>query len=211
MAEINIQKKKRPIWPWILGILVIVAAIILLGRDDTRKEAEQAVAPITNGDSEVPEEISEYVAFVRTSDTEQQMEIDHNYTAEGLQRLASALDALVSDTETDNMNMDDRKNRIEEVANYIQQDPHAGTHADSIRAAFMVASEVIEAVQRQNFPNLSGEAQSVRSAAQGIDPNTLTLEQTENVKRFFDESASALNEMAKRWNGNGNGNRNQRN
>ncbi len=28
MAEINIQKKKKPIWPWILGIIVLAALLI---------------------------------------------------------------------------------------------------------------------------------------------------------------------------------------
>ncbi|MBA3901528.1 MAG: hypothetical protein H0X62_15220 [Bacteroidetes bacterium] len=208
MAEIDIQKKKKPIWPWILGILVIIAAIVLLGREETRDEVGETVAPITNGEAEVPEEISEYVAYIRQTEPTEEMGIHHEYTAEGLRKLASALDALVSETDTDDVEISDKRGRIEEAANYIQQDPYAGTHADTIKAAFVVASQVILALQRQNFPDLSNEAQNLHSTAQDIDAQTLTLEQQEGVKEFFEESASTLDAMARRWNENGNGTRN---
>jgi hypothetical protein len=208
MAQIDIQKKKKPIWPWILGILVIIAAIVLLGREDTPQEAEETVAPVTNGTTQVPEQISEYVAYVQQADPSEEMGIHHEYTAEGLRKLASALDALVSETNTENVEITDQKNRIEEAANYIQQEPYAGTHADTIKAAFVVAAQVISTVQRQNFPNLSTEAQNLSSTARNIDPQTLTLEQKEGVQEFFDQSASTLDAMAKRWNGNQNGTRN---
>ena len=29
MAEINIQRKKKPVWPWIILLLVIIAAVAI--------------------------------------------------------------------------------------------------------------------------------------------------------------------------------------
>jgi hypothetical protein len=208
MAEIDIQKKKKPIWPWLLGILVLIAAIVLLGRDQTNDDTREAVTPTTESRREVPEEISEYVSYVNQSDGTAEMGPNHEYAAEGLRKLAAAIDALVNETDTDDSQISDKRNRIEEAANYIQQDPYAGTHADSIKAAFMLASEVIASVQSQNFPELSNEAQNLRNTAQDINPQTLTLEQRSGVQEFFEESASTLDAMARRWNENGNGNQN---
>ena len=44
MAEINIRKKKRPVWPWILGILAIIfLSIVLINRDDRGGRSEEAI------------------------------------------------------------------------------------------------------------------------------------------------------------------------
>ncbi|MDX5348288.1 MAG: hypothetical protein LPJ89_02020 [Hymenobacteraceae bacterium] len=42
MTEINIQRKKRPVWPWIVGLLVIIALIWLLSEafDNDREEID---------------------------------------------------------------------------------------------------------------------------------------------------------------------------
>ena len=46
MADINVERKQRSIWPWIVGLLVLALLIWLLasmlnGDDDDRVETEQ--------------------------------------------------------------------------------------------------------------------------------------------------------------------------
>jgi hypothetical protein len=206
MADINIEKKPKSVWPWIVGSILFVLAIILIFGDGWQQKMgdDSPVAGITNGNG-VPQEIEDYIAFVRTTEPSREMEMDHDYTAEGIQKLAAALDALVNETDSD-VNINDKKDRLKQTADYIQQDPYSTSHADSIKAAFTIASEIIASVQQQNFPGLSSETASVKSAAQNIDPGTQTLDQKEQVKDFFEESASALDAMAKHMNGNGNHN-----
>jgi hypothetical protein len=204
MAEIKIEKKNRPVWPWILAAVIVILAVVLLIPGDTGRNAEQAVTEITGNDrGEVPNEISEYVTFVKGREGTDEMGLHHEYTSEGIRKLSSALEALVDETGTDDNRMNENKNRLREIADYIQDDPQSLTHADSIRAAFVIASDVIVSVIDQNFPELKSESERVQSSARDVGPETATLEQQESVQSFFEESASALNEIAKRWNENG--------
>ncbi|MER2996681.1 hypothetical protein [Pontibacter populi] len=50
MVEINIEKKKKPVWPWIL-LLIIVGLIIwaIIEFTNDRTDTETAVLPATSG------------------------------------------------------------------------------------------------------------------------------------------------------------------
>jgi hypothetical protein len=201
MAEIKIEKKDRPVWPWILAAIIVIFAAVLLLRDDTRQDAKQVVSGTTSDDrGEVPDEISQYVAYVQGRDGTQEMDLHHEYTSEGIQKLASALDALVDETDTENTEVNDKRDRLKDIADYIQDDSQSLTHADSIRTAFVIASDVIASVIAQNFPELSAESQNVQSSARELSTEKPTLEQRDNVQGFFEDSATALNEISKRWN-----------
>jgi hypothetical protein len=199
MTEIHIEKKPKPVWPWIIGALLFILAIILVFGNGWQDNLKSEVA----GEQEVPREVTEYISYVRETEPAEEMDLHHDYTSEGIQRLALALEALVDETDTEGTDMDDKKDRLKQTADFIQQDPYSSTHADSIRAAFNIASELIASIQQQNFPELTSETERVRSAARDVDPQTLTLEQKTHVQHFFEESASALDAMAGRMNGNG--------
>jgi hypothetical protein len=203
MTEIHIEKKPKPLWPWIIGALFIVLAIILIFGDTWQKNiGDDLPAADITGNKAVPQEIENYIAFVKNTEPNEEMEKNHQYTSEGIQKLASALDALVDETAVDVI-INEKKDRLRQTAAYFQQDPYSSSHADSIKMAFNLASEIIMSMQQQAFPELGSEAESVRSAAQNVDQETLTLDQKGQVKTFFEESASAIDAMARNINGNG--------
>ena len=211
MAEIGIEKKK-PIWPWIILVLVILAILYFLvfadNDDDNMDEnnTEQVEEPTTGDDQargttgawdtndtssgNYGQAVSGYISHVGDKS---RMGIDHEYTNNALLQLINAVQAKAREN---NVNIDADIQQIRQNAEEITQNPQATDHADKIKEAGTNLANALEKIQKEKFPNLSQDVQEVKNAAQEIDSSTLTLEQKEDVNSFFDEAADVLQKMS---------------
>lgn len=88
MAEIKIEKKTTPVWPWILLALAVIALLIYLfafnGDGDENDEMNEITTeePADIGQVAPDNSTVEFVSFIE-EDTEQ-MGLDHEYTNEAL-------------------------------------------------------------------------------------------------------------------------------
>ncbi len=69
------------------------------------------------------------------------------------------------------------------------------THADKVRSAADVLSTSLQNMQQTKYPELSAEAADVKTAAEAIKPEVLTLDQRDAVRSFFRKAADLLNRM----------------
>jgi hypothetical protein len=214
MAEIHIQKKGAPIWPWIVGILLLVLiiwAVAAWWRTDTdapqttRPPADRApmaeqLPPRTTPGDAVPAAVREYTAFgTQPGQIDAEKGLDHEYTATGLRRLVAALDEVVEQETVNQQPLEERLARIREQADRITKDPHTLSHARMVREALTEAAMLIGDVRQRRAPDQPAVEQHVtaaRTAAGSIDPDTPLLEQHDIVRRFFRESAEALHQLA---------------
>ena len=195
-------------YAWIIGLLLLVGLIwIVADTFDDEPEREVAVVetPILEEERVVNDAvtgvaaagpISEFVAFTENDETTPDMGLDHEYTSEGLLKLKAALDALAVEQGAGDANIQQKKQELQQAADKIQQDPQSLQHANTIKDAFVKASNLLETIQQKNFPDLDDSVAEVKSAAESIDTSTQTLNQKDQVKKFFDEAGDALQEMA---------------
>lgn len=196
MAEIKIEKK-APVWPWIVAALVIIALLVyfFVLRDDNNSDqpgqeeqtTEQPATEVNRGDNGGA--VAAYVQFV---DAGRNMGLDHEYTNGALSRLTEAVRAKAGQL---NVDVSADLQQVEQNAKQIEQDPFETSHADKIRSAADILARAMGNMQQQHYPDLNKEAEAVKQAASGIDPGTLTLDQRDAVKNFFDRSASLLQGM----------------
>lgn len=196
MAEIKIEKKK-PIWPWILLIIALLAiAWYFFFRNDTDEQAESVETVETANNSaliDVHENnsmVAAYVTFIN-SDTNK-MTLDHAYTSEALTKLTNAIDAMATEAGYD-VKADIA--RAKQLADEITKDPMSTAHGDKIKRAADVLSTSLQNMQQAKYPELSAEGADVKSSASAINPETLTLNQRDAVKTFFRKAADLLNKM----------------
>jgi len=193
MTEIKIEKKK-PIWPWILLVIALLAiAWYFFFRNDKIEpvETEETASKSTLIDvHENNSTVAAYVAFIN-SDTNK-MTLDHSYTSEALSKLTAAVDAMATETGFD---VKEDINRAKQLADEIKRDPISTNHGDKIRSAADVLSTSLQNMQQAKYPELSSEGADVKSAASAINPETLTLDQRDAVKSFFRKAADLLNKM----------------
>ena len=205
MAEIKIEKKK-PVWPWILLGLIILAVILYFvfaddeGEDVLEEETtEQVVAPMETEEEETweweednlsgEESVGNYMTLI--GDTER-MGIDHEYSSEVLISLINALEnrAEEADINTE-VEIEDLKNNVRD----IKEDPLTLTHANTINNVATKIVNLMERMQKEKFPNISNDVQEVRTALQNIQPSTPTLEQKDAVNSFYKEAGDVLQNM----------------
>jgi hypothetical protein len=85
--------------------------------------------------------------------------------------------------------------QVKEYANMITTDPYETTHADNIRKAADILSNVLQNIQKAKFPGLTGEVEELRSASESIKPGVLTLDQKDAVKNYFAKASDLLQKM----------------
>ncbi len=207
MAEIKIEQKK-PIWPWMIAGLVIVALIVIFlvfrdnGKDTAEVSAEVSTEvpessyiidtnePALSGVEENNGMIAAYVNFVE--DSRGRMGLDHAYTNEALLKLIEAINARANEV---GYEIRADLEGVKEYAKGIKIDPYETTHADGIRKAADILTNVLEDMQLAIYPGLTAEVDELKSASASIDPEVLTLEQKEAVKNYFSKASDLLQKM----------------
>lgn len=193
MADIDIQRKTRSTWPWIIGLLALLTVVglwAMWGREPDRVARARVDESVGTSGTAAGGAVSEYLAFAGVTGAGQQAEMgrDHEYTAEGIRKLSEALEAVV--TRSRNTDADGRFQRFREVADRIEREPTSNAHADQVREAFTRAADVIA--------SLGGapSAQPLQDTAQSIEGTTPLLQQRDTVHAFFRQSAEAIQALA---------------
>jgi hypothetical protein len=193
MAEIIVEKRK-PVWPWFLAAFVVVFFLIyfLAFQSDNNEVTAGGVDTAVNL-IEVKENnntINSFVTFIRSDDN--RMSLDHQFTNSALYRLIESVESIAEIVEYD---IQADLEKVREYADNITVDPFVDTHADDIRRAADVLTTVLQNIQQAKYPELSSGTDNLKSAAESIDPDILTLDQRDKVKGFFAEAANLLDEM----------------
>jgi len=197
MTEIKIEKRKL-LWPWILlGIGVVVLIIYFLAFQTSSEEVKEVkeVAQVTKTNDliDVKENnttVDAYVNFIE-ADTNR-MTLDHEYTNEALLRLTNATNAMA-----DEIGYDVKADieMVNEHAEMITKDPFDISHADKIRKATDILTNVLQNIQKAKYPGLTNEVTELKNASASINPDILTLDQKDVVKSFFNKAAMLLKKM----------------
>jgi len=125
------------------------------------------------------------------------MTLDHAFTSAGIRHLADALGAVASQYNPSDANVTSDLERLRQYAEKLQEDHRSTEHADLIRKAFMMASDLMNSMQQQIKPHLGDEVAEVRQAAEAINPDQPALKQKTEVETFFRKAGSLLEGLAK--------------
>lgn len=209
MAEINIERKERHVWPWLLlGIaLLLILAFVFWWRDDPDAVAGD-LNPIVPGAVAAPGgtaggtiavnegAIGDFLAYVDSAGTPS-AGVAHNYTADGLRRLGAAIGALWNSKAGNDDAIRTELDAIRAMADSMQRNPQSTAHARFARDGARTAAALMSTVRQQHFADAaSSQVGDARNAAQALNGDQVLLEQTSNVQRFFSQSAAAIRAMA---------------
>jgi hypothetical protein len=196
----ELTNQRRSIGPGVFGAiavgLVIIGALVwLLFRGGNRADQPPA-PPAVTALVTAPEAVTEFENSVRDKRAEQEMAKDHAFTSNGLRKLAAALESLCDRDGVRSAEIGQQLAQIRKHADSIQADPHDTSHAESIRAAFNTAADLMTTLQQRHYPGLATQVAQVRRAAEAIDPAQLTLAQKAEVGAFFAQASELLRTMA---------------
>jgi hypothetical protein len=191
MAIIKIEKKKTAgLWV-VLGLILIAAFIYFMYFNDVNKEIEK-VPETTDliGVNENNNIVKAYVDFIETDSMK--MSLDHAFTNEALSKLTNATNAMADEV---GYEVKADIDKVKEYAEVITKDPFDTSHADDIRSATDILTNVLQNIQKAKYPGLTNEVAELRNASSSIIPDVLTLDQKDVVKSFFQKAADLLKKM----------------
>ena len=204
MAELNTNKKKKPIVTWVIfGVIIVVIAVWLITSlsdepklVDVKGEEEEYGTELRQNDTE--QIYTEFTSFIEDSAESLDMGIHHHYTSRGIALLSSTLEFLA---ENIGVNTQNSQNELVQKSNAIEQDPYSTEHAGTIKEAFLSAVDILEELQEERFQNMSRDVGELRQIAESLSDEDLTLDQKEKVKNFFEKSANVVSLMMQRLQG----------
>ena len=214
MADLELQRKKRPVWPWLLGLAILLALVWMgaemLGDDDP--EDTFAIAPAAVEDEAVtdpnatrpgqqgPEDVQEFRSECGTASTvRDEMDPDHALEAECLNRLARALSASVERDTVRDQALEERLDVLRQNAERLTQDPQSSDHAAQLREGMnevVLVMEQIVATRQHAGDELRTHLSELRDAAAEFEGNELLLEQKRAAAQFFEHAAMMLEAMS---------------
>lgn len=224
MAEINVERKDRSIWPWILGLLLLLLAIWglveLLGDDDDVVEqpvagmtAEPVVPAVVEepvvaeapppgaAPAALPAPVSQYMTQCTPPLPEgAEMGMQHQFTIQCVQNLADALGAVIQRDQVQGTEVSQRLDALRQRAQALQaSNAQATTHANITREAFIATADLVESVYRAGYSTVArmgDEVIQLRNAAQSVQGTVPMLNQRDAVHTFFREAGDAIRLMA---------------
>jgi hypothetical protein len=145
-----------------------------------------------------PQAVNRYLLFVALHEGATDVNRSHDYTANGLRRLAAALSAVLQfELETgapQRMQIESLYRRADE----LQRDSRSLAHAELARAAFTTAGDVSHWLQERNGSAGAEEVKALRAAASAVDPNVPLLRQISEVERCFTRAGAVLRALTPR-------------
>lgn len=210
MAEIKIEKKK-PVWPWILLALIILALILYFafadgtddddGMDDdfNTEQVEDVDSNSTgyNNETEYADDtetmafgtmLTQYSNYIDDG----KMGIDHEYSNGALIYLLKAIEAKANDL---NVDVSADINQARAYSEEVLEDPYEMDHADLIKKSGKIVVNALQNLQRSKFPDLADEVAEVDQAVEEISKSTQTLNQKDTVNAFYESAETVLSNM----------------
>lgn len=200
MAEIKIEQKKQ-VWPWLLVGLVIVALLVYFLVNNNKNNINMEEVTEVNSDSgtnadnllgvkENNATVAAFVNFVKNDTSSSSL--NQAYTNEAFSKLNSALNAMAGEIGYD---IKSDLAKVKESAALVANEPFETSSGKNIRNATDNSTTALQNMQQAKYPWLSEEVEELKSASASINPDVLTLEQKDAVKKYFAKAADILNEM----------------
>ena len=199
MAEIQIERKERPVWPWVIGAILLALLVLwLVGGFWTREQqvAEGPVAGALDPRDEAPAEVRGYANWLEEHRDRVEPARVHTYAADGIRELADALAALADRGEGTQEVIQTHLDRMRELAGSIGNQTSSVDHAALTRQAFTTGVEAFERLADRQYVQATNNVGELRDGAQALNPQQPLTDQVADVKEFFIRAGLALQRMA---------------
>ena len=199
MAEIQIERKERSVWPWVVGAIILALLILWLvgafGRGDERL-AEGPVAGALDARADLaPSEVRDYVNWMEENRDRVEPGRVHEYTADGLRELAGALEGVAERGDGAREAIRPQLDRVRQLADSIGRATASVQHAALTRQAFTTSVEAFEHLTQRQFTQVASNVGELRDGAQAINAQQPLTDQVADVKEFFIRAGLALQRM----------------
>lgn len=212
MAEIKIEKKK-PIWPWILVILVVLGIIAYLvyansERDDYNDDLDDDVTienvidsdsghSDTKGAYKVVNAYDQYMAFEGSIRDSTRIAIDSSYTKKAYYNLCKAVAKKAEEHNVEESQaLIDLKN-FSMLITKVSSPLSSAESAKNFKTASDKVAKVLEDIQIKSYPALQSQVSDLKQVTSEMDGYISMDKQQDNITQFLQKSRDVLRAMNK--------------
>ncbi len=197
MAEINIQKKRKPIWPWIIIILIVIIAAWFLIKNNGIKNNTDILSDSTTNqqnivvDTSRSNEIEDFTEFI---DDSTNITDAVSYTKEGLEKLSNALGYIIN--RNDSLQNNQRQMAdLNEAIEKIKDSSDNASNAKNVKNAFITSSDLMKSIKNEKYGNTQNQITDISSIAHSININQPLKNQLDIIKKFFKQSNNIIQDL----------------
>lgn len=220
MADIKIQKKKTVLWPWIVGILAVIAIIWFvmsrMNKNSVDKNVENTTLADTTKNTAFPQFPGDNVnqtnenqannpnkkkAVMPNDYNRWYKNLDKNHfpnsrqeVSLGLRLLSSSLDHIVNESNLASDDFRQARMQLEEGLAGMDADERSLDVNAKAFQAFTYMGKIIEIIAKKN-PGIESESKSINQIVKGLSPKEPVIQQKEKVYNFFTEADNMLNKL----------------
>lgn len=211
MAEIKIEKK-RPIWPWVLVTLLVLALVIYFvyeNREDedynddfnddvTTEQIDSINSDMDNAydsNQDYSSTFDEFSAFENSISDSTRIAVDSSYTKKAFSNLAKA---VVNRAEEDSLQDSEALTDLRAYTTLnttISSTPNASGESKNFKTASDKVAKVLEAIQAKNYPELQSHISDLNQITSKIDGSVSMEKQQAALYAFFSKSKEVLEAM----------------
>ena len=212
MAEIRLKKRKKPLWPWAVGLIIVLTLSwgvfeSLRYRERTNKAGTAGLDhtidrsklskdfAFDSGEAERNRNENDIHEFVRFSKDAGAYGSGNIYEAEGLQKLAFALEALSFETGGENSDVLRKLSSLKSRSDFMLM--HGNAHGDSARVAMTEAVDIFKIIQQEVDPNGHELIRTLDESIKSYNPSGSEDIHKRQMEDFFEKSAMAVDVL---WN-----------
>lgn len=163
---------------------------------ETRSSATVRSASDSAGESAMQSAVKEFASFPIARSNVRVSDGDVAYVAEGIGRMAAALELVVKEHVHDSTSLVAIGSQLRNYVVKLRKESDAKQEAAVTRDAFATASAAMTQLQEANFPELAQAATSLADDARQLDSDRPLDQQRDSVDRYFESAADVLRGMA---------------
>ncbi|MBA6154217.1 hypothetical protein [Gelidibacter maritimus] len=215
MAEIKIEKKK-PIWPWILVVLVIlgIIAYLVYANDDRDDYTDDFDDDITNEqvmDSEsrslesktldatgaymAGTAYDQYTAYEGSIRDSTRIAVDSSYTKKAYYNLSKAVAKKAEEKEIETSQALTDLQEFSMLITKVSSPLSDAESAKNFKTASDKVAKVLEDIQKNSYPELESMVDELKLVASEMDGYISMNKQQDNITQFLQKSRDVLRAM----------------
>ncbi|MGE5680635.1 MAG: hypothetical protein ACM34K_07130 [Bacillota bacterium] len=201
MADINIQPKKPSPWSYVLYGVALLAIAFLVFRSTNRSNKPVETQSVVVDTNKVAGSVNAFISYIHNTNPNEETgstnegENSPQFASYGLHLLSAAIGATVVRDEPKDEELNQMRQKLEQVSDSINSNWDATSKAQDIRMAFISAADLLNELQERHYPELKNNIQQLHKEAEAINPGLRATEQSVQVKKFFEQSGQVLQAM----------------
>lgn len=204
MAEIHIQKKRTPIWPWIIGVLIVVIIALILIDNPLKTKIEDTNIVVFNDTTEsdykrtdtshASEKVNDFVLFINNPPEDKSS--NEVFIKEGVKKLSGALTSIVDEKFPAEAEINNKADFVQQKSDSLITENNFSKNSKEIKEIFISTTEVLNSIQQKNNQNMDAEISEVKNSAEKINSGKPAIHQQKEIQTFFKEAGDILQVLA---------------